>query len=194
MESKRQVGAEHPLRQLFAELVWRRFFRDVQLEDPEVARYVTELLLEFVDARRLYRLRDASGRALEDVGEMLLESHPLLSPLGSFDRERAVRKHIGDYTLFMTGLFPEHVAHRRRRGSLRLEAFVDFIRAGKESYAIVSSFDQFEYRDEAPLFRKLSEQFELCVCGLNLVKADLERLRQPAYEHLRENLRPPLLV
>jgi hypothetical protein len=56
------------------------------------------------------------------------------------------------------------------------------MKAGKESYEVVSAFDQFEYRDEAPLFRKLAENFELCVFGLNLVKEDLERL-QRAYLH-----------
>src|SRR2546429_6102266 len=48
----------------------------------------------------------------EDVGEMLIESNPMLEA-PSFDRERAVRKHVGDYTLFMTGLFPESVAKSR---------------------------------------------------------------------------------
>jgi hypothetical protein len=42
------------------------------------------------------------------------------------------------------------------------------MKAGKESYTVVSAFDQFEYKDEAPLFRRLAENFELCVFGLNL--------------------------
>src|SRR5437899_6632116 len=49
-----------------------------------------------------------AGRRLEDVGEMLIESNPLLGA-ASFGREREVRKHVGDYTLFLTGLFPEHL-------------------------------------------------------------------------------------
>jgi len=52
----------------------------------------------------------------------------------------------------------------------------------------VSFFDQFEYRDEAPLFRRLSEAFELCVWGLNLVKRDLERYQQDYYQSLRSAL------
>jgi hypothetical protein len=189
-----RIRFDHPLRRLFTELVGRRFFDDVRLQDFELVRYTADLLTDFADARRLYWLRDASGRALDDVGEMLLESHPLLAPRGSFDRERAIRKHIGDFTLFMAGLFPESIARHRRRGSLRLDAFVDYIQAGKESYAIVSSYDQLEYQHEAPLFRKLSEQFELCVFGLNLVKGDLERLRHTAYERMRQALEPRLIL
>ena len=62
----------------------------------------------------------------------------------SLDYEREVRKHIGDYTLFLTGLVPEYVASLPCRG-LRLDSLVDYVKAGKESYRIVLSFDQFEY-------------------------------------------------
>ena len=55
------------------------------------------------------------------------------------------------------------------------------MKAGKESYRVVSCFDQCEYRDQAPLFRRMSESFELCVFQLNLVKYDLESLRSQQY-------------
>jgi len=182
-----RIERDHPLVQFFGERVWRHFFADLQLCDPRVATYVSALLTDFTHADNLYRIRDAQGRRLDDVGEMLIESNPLLEA-SSFDRERQVRKHIGDYTLFMTGIFPENVASARRPRQLHLDAFVDYVKAGKESYAIVSSFDQFEYRDEAPLFRKLSENFELAVYGLNLVKQDLERLQGEYYSRLQATL------
>jgi hypothetical protein len=175
------------LRDFFEELVWRHFFDEVHLQEPEVAQYVSDILAAFVHIDNLYRIRSAQGRRLEEVGEMLIESNPLLGAR-SFDRERDVRKHVGDYTLFMTGLFPEGVAKIFRSKRPQLDAFVDFVQAGKESYEIVSSFDQFEYRDEAPLFRKLSRNFELCVFGLNLVKQDLEELQREYYRRLRQTL------
>jgi hypothetical protein len=194
MPAKLRPDAGRSLRQLFGDLVWRHFLRDVQLEEPHVANYVSELMTDFVHVDNLYRVRNALGARLEDVGAMPIESNPLLGA-SSFDRERAVRKHVGDYTLFMAGLFPESVARTPRARRPSLDLFVDFIKAGKESYAIVSSFDQFEYRDEAPLFRRLSESFELCVLGLNLVKQDLEQLQQKHYgrlkEHLADNPSPP---
>jgi len=140
---------------------------------------VSGVLTDFTHVNNLFKIRNTRGRRLEDVGEMLLESNPLFEG-SSFDRERAVRKHIGDYTLFLAGLFPEYVASLPRR-SLRLDAFLDYVKAGKESYHVVSCFDQFEYRHEAPLFRRLSESFELCVFSLNLVKQDLEQYQQEQY-------------
>ncbi|MEE8257381.1 MAG: hypothetical protein V3R60_05765, partial [Acidobacteriota bacterium] len=77
-------------------------------------------------------------------------------------------------TLFLTGLFPASLPRRPR--SVRLDTVVDYVRAGKESYHIVSKFDQFEYREVAPLFRKLSENFELCVFGLNRISDELQVL------------------
>src|SRR6516165_4625539 len=180
------IEPNHPLARLFRELVQRRFYNDSQIRDGDVTAYISGLLSRFTDVRELYRIRNARGKRLEDVGEMLIESNPLLEA-SSFDREREVRKHIGDYTLFLCGLFPEYVASLPRR-SLRLDSIVDYVKAGKESYRVVSYFDQFEYRAEAPLFRKLAEWFEICVLGLNRVKQDIERLQREQYSHWRATL------
>lgn len=162
------VSRNHPLRHFFTDLVRRRFDRDVRIPDPLLAAYISGLLVDFTHADNLYHISDSRGRRLEDIGEMLLESNPLLEA-SSFDREREVRKHVGDYVLFMTGLFPESLSSPQRYRRTRLDVLVDYIKAGKESYTVVSAFDQFEYKGEAPLFRKLAENFELCVFGLNLV-------------------------
>ena len=154
--------------------------------DREVTGYVSALLIDFVHVDHLYRIRNSRGKRLEEVGEMLVESNPLLDA-ASFERERQVRKHIGDYTLFLTGMFPEYVATLPRRG-LRLDGLIDYVKAGKESYRIVGAFDQFEYRREAPLFRRLAEQFEYCVHGLNRVKSNMEALSQEHYQFWRKTL------
>lgn len=150
MRPELSTGGMRSLRNFLGELVWRHFSEDVRLEQPQVAAYVAALLADFARTENLHRIRNAQGKRLEDVGEMLIESNPMLEA-ASFDREREVRKHVGDYTLFMTGLFPENVARTQQRRGLCLEAFVDFVQAGKESYAVVSSFNQFEYKQEARL-------------------------------------------
>src|ERR1700756_1819336 len=109
MAGELSTGGTRSLRNFLGELVWRHFFKDVRLEEPQVATYVAAVLADFVRTESLHRIRNAEGKRLEDVGEMLVESNPLLEA-ASFDRECEVRKHVGDYTLFMTGLFPENVA------------------------------------------------------------------------------------
>ena len=102
-------------------------------------------------------------------------------------REREVRKSIGDFTLFFSGMFPEAINRFRLRRQ-RLEGFIDFIKAGKESYYIVSKFDQFEYARVAPLFGKLSARFEECVFGLNQVKNQLAEMQHPVVRTTTELL------
>ena len=145
------------------------------------------MLCEFCEAEQLFRLRNAQGHQLSDVGEMLLESDPVYGPAPNFDRERQVRKHIGDYTLFFTGMFPESINHFRLRRN-RLESLIDWVKAGKESYYIVSKFDCFEYTKVAPLFERLSDHFEQCVYGLNCVKNELQEMQHPIVRRTNELL------
>jgi hypothetical protein len=172
------IPETHPLEQLFVELVGRHYAQEIGIRDPQVIGYVAHLLSEFCDAEQLTKIRTASGRPLNDVGEMLIESDPVYGPAPSFDRERQVRKHIGDYTLFFAGMFPESINHYRLRRQ-RLENFVEWVKAGKESYYIVSKFEHFEYAKVAPVFAQLSQKFEDCVYGLNLVKNELEVMQHP---------------
>jgi hypothetical protein len=181
-----QVSPNHPLRRLFSELLYKHLIQAARLDDRQISDYVGDLLVNFTHVDNLYRLRNSKGRRLEDVAEMLIASNPLLEGR-SFEYEREVRKHIGDYTLFLAGLFPEYVA-RLNRKPFRMDSLIDYLKVGKESYRVVAAFDQFEYREVAPLFRKLSEKFELCVYGLNLIKEDLARQQAASYNRMREIL------
>jgi hypothetical protein len=172
------IPESHPLQKLFIELVGRHYAEEIGLRDPQLVGYVAHLLAEFCDADQLFKIHNSAGRPLSDVGEMLLESDPVYGAAPSFDRERQVRKHIGDFTLFFAGMFPESINRVRLRRH-RLENFVDWVKAGKESYYIVSQFEHFEYAKVAPLFAKLSQNFEHCVYGLNQVKNELQEMQHP---------------
>ena len=175
------------LQEFFDGLVSQTFASTIGMRDIDLTGYISAMLATFCQSEELYKIRNAVGRRLCDVGEMLLESDPAFGPASSFDREREIRKHIGDYTLFFAGMYPESLNHSRLRRQ-RLESLVDFIRAGKESYYIVSKFDVFEYAQAAPLFAKLSDRFEDCVCGLNMVKNELDVMQHPIASKTRELL------
>ena len=179
------IAESHPLQKLFVELVGRHYAEEIGLRDPQIVAYVAHLLTEFCDAEQLLKIQTAEGRQLSDIGEMMLESNPVYGPAPSFDRERQVRKHIGDYILFFAGMFPESINHFRLRRQ-RLENLIDWVKAGKESYYIVSKFEHFEYAKVAPLFASLSKNFEECVYGLNMVKNDLQEMQHPIVRHTDE--------
>ena len=81
------------------------------LQSRELIDYVTRLLADFARADELYRIRDARGRRLETVAAMLLELMRAWNPAipYHFEREVEVRRHCGDYTLFICGLFRAHL-------------------------------------------------------------------------------------
>lgn len=168
----------HPLEPFFQQAVRNSYEGKLGLHDPDVTGYVAHLLCEFSDAKNLYKVRDEAGNPIEELDEMVRAADPVHGTATSFDEERALRKHIGDYTLFFAGMFPESINRFRLRRH-RLESFIDLMKAGKESYHIVSQFNQFECAKVAPLFAKLSREFEVCVFGLNMVKNEL-RARQHA--------------
>lgn len=162
----------HPLQPFFQQVVRNSYEGKLGLHDPDVTGYVARLLCEFSEADNLYKVRDEMGRPVAELEEMLNASDPVHGTAPSFDAERALRKHIGDYALFVAGMYPEAMeSHRRLRR--HYPSREELIHAGKESYFIVSQFNLFEYEHEAPLFARLSDRFERCILGLTLVREEL---------------------
>src|SRR2546425_9852503 len=116
------VPEHHPLRVLFSTLCRKNVLGVVRLERPDIADYLGGLLSRFVHVDELRRVRDAMGRPLEDVGEMLLEADRR-ERTGYFLPAREGRRHIGDFILFFRGGVPEGVeAHATpRRPGLYVE-------------------------------------------------------------------------
>jgi hypothetical protein len=65
---------------------------------------------------------------------------------------------------------------------------VDYVKTGKRSYGIVAEIGREDATASPPLFRKLSENFELCVTGLGFVRSDLDRMQDPGYQKARDIL------
>lgn len=163
--------AEHPLRRLFAGLAEHAFFSHFGVADPPLIDYLSTLLSRFVHADAVYRLRGQSGRPLTELAEMVIEAEHL--PGGRTRRE--YYRHIGDFALFWTGVFPE--ALNRTRTRHRVDHLVDYTVQGKRGYLLTSRLDEENHRDaEAGLFRRLSDQFEVCAVGLRKVRDEWEEM------------------
>ena len=162
----------HPLEPFFQQAVRNSYEGKLGLHDPGVTAYVARLLCEFSEADNLYKVRDEAGRPIEELTEMINAADPVHGTAPSFDAERALRKHIGDYALFVAGMYPEAMGSNRRRRRHQ-PSLDELIHAGKESYFIVSQFNLFEYEQEAPLFARLSDRFERCILGLTLVREEI---------------------
>ena len=125
----------------------QRCFQELAVGDESVIGYVAAVLTEFARSDRLYMLRTARGRAVEDVGD-IRRSADRTAAL----RARAARKYVGDYTLFMTGIFRTHVESRGALDSYVVE--------GQRSYRAVSELDLALFRTGFLFFEQLAENFE----------------------------------
>jgi hypothetical protein len=162
-------NADHPLRRYFSGLTEHAFVDSLGVADPRLVDYLSLLLARFIHMDDQHRRWGSGGRTLEQVADMLLEASAI--PAGRTCRE--IHRHIGDFTLFWTGVYPE--ALKRLRSILRRDHFIDYCEQGKRSYWIASTYEDDPYTEEAPVLRRLSEQFELCAWGLNQVRKEWEQ-------------------
>src|SRR5262245_65262984 len=96
---------------------------------------------------------------LDTVVDLLLEAQAAWDDTAAHfgpEREVNVRRHLGDYTLFMTGVFRERVE--------RIASTGFYVSQGKRAYRFVSEHDRASarpaVRQGGPLYGRLAERFE----------------------------------
>lgn len=192
-----RIPEGHPLRVLFREATAWAFrhgeFPEPRASDARLRRYLSEdLLTRFLHMDQLHQLRDARGRALADVAEMLISGEA--SGVSPELRALTVQRHIGDYTLFITGLFPESLERIRRDWTRKDSVMVQlgdlvvpfrdpgeyYEEAGRRAYWRASEIGRQAGLTEAELFETLSEFFRVYVNLMNLIRIYLDA--SPAFE------------
>jgi hypothetical protein len=64
---------EHPLRRLFTGFTEQTFF-SLGVADPRLVDYLGALLSRFLHVDAIFRLKNAAGRRLEEVADMMIEA------------------------------------------------------------------------------------------------------------------------
>lgn len=156
------------LARYFAGICENVFEGELGVADPPLIDYLTDLMIRFVRSDSLSRVRDTAGRPIEDVVGMLAEGQRRVGLA-----RRDVHQHIGDVTLFYTGVFPE--ALPRRQAIEKADYFVEYCSQGKRAYQIASEIATDRSDDaQAEVLTRLSRQFELCAYGLGEVRREWE--------------------
>ena len=162
---------DHPLRHYFAGLTEQTFIETFGLADPPLTDYLSTLLSRFIHVDVIFKIKaSAVGTQLTEVADMLMEAESIPRE-GRTSRE--MHRHIGDFALFWVGVYPESLKHLRN--PMRKDYFMDYFEQGKRSYLIASTFDKEPFVDEAPVLRRISDQFELCAYGLSRVRREWEK-------------------
>ena len=162
----REIADSHPLCRMFRGLVEHTFMSELGIADPRLVGYVAGLLVRFVPDSEVWRLRDPQSGRVREVAAMvaLAESAP------DDEHRRDRHRHVGDYTLFWTGVYPEALDRLRASGSI--DGLIDYREQGKRSYHVAGSLSRGD--DEAPVLHRLSEEFDLCAFGLSRVRQGWE--------------------
>ncbi|MEW6303037.1 MAG: hypothetical protein AB1705_06175, partial [Verrucomicrobiota bacterium] len=138
----------------------RHVLRRAGIEDRTVADYVAELLAEYSDIARTRCVPPGQAKPLDYVFEML-------GALQHADEHTTflLRAHIGNHTLFLAGVFREHIEHRAEyRGAPGLRYYEE---VGRANFQMASDHRLARKYDVAGVFATLGDQFRTARLALN---------------------------
>ncbi|HEY6208834.1 MAG TPA: hypothetical protein VIW28_07235, partial [Gemmatimonadales bacterium] len=147
---------------LFAYVAVRHTLLAAGVIDRDLADYLAALLLEFGDHDRSTRIRrqdDHTYRYLVDiVGELTG-----LDDTG--ERGFLLRAHLGNYSLWLAGLFPDFIeARRSRKGGPDLPYYDEL---GRQGYHLASEHRLADRYGVAEIYRSAAERFPTLRAALN---------------------------
>ena len=138
----------------------RTVFRRSGIQDRAVADYVAELLAEFAQAER--------GRCMIPGRPIPLDYFfEMLAALETADERTSflIRAHIGNYSLFLSGVFPDRI---RFRAEMRGFPDVKYFEAlGRTQYRVAGDHRLARRYELTPIFNTLAERFQTTRLALN---------------------------
>ena len=145
---------------LYFYVLVRHVLRRSGLDDRRVADYVAEMLAEYSREERAHCVIPGQPGRLQYFFEMLMALEKADDHTAFF-----IRAHIGNHSLFLSGVFPEHILHRAtRRGAPGLRYYEGL---GRANYRAASNHRLAAKYDLAAIFDRLSDQFEPARRALN---------------------------
>ena len=153
-----QAEPREPLRRFFSGISEQTFQVQLGVADPQLIDYISDLLVRFVRSEAVYRIRSLTGQPLAQVAVMMEEAEKRVG-----DAKREVHRHIGDFTLFWAGVYPETL--REMQSSDKGDHLVDYCEQGKRSYWIASKILSESETGDGEVLSRLSREFELCAYG-----------------------------
>ncbi|MDH5235473.1 MAG: hypothetical protein OEW77_10980 [Gemmatimonadota bacterium] len=167
---------------LFAYVVVRQALLQGGEGDRVLADYAAAILLHF-------GLRDRATRVAESDDETYDTLAGLLAAAEGPDARRnfLVQAHLGNYALWMSGLFPDHIAHRQyRRGGPPLDYFEQL---GRRGFQLAASHRLANEHGLALLFALAAERFPVVRIALNRISDALLFPHQHSPDRLMRQVR-----
>ena len=140
--------------------------------DRTVADYVANVLATFVDARRVRAMPDQPDLNLGYISDMLIALKS-----ASSEREFLIRVHVGNYSLFLAGVFPQHIQHRAARHGAPEIGFYEEV--GSQNYRLASDHRLAREHALVETYRTIADRFSEVRVGLNQLTDRLICLETP---------------
>ncbi len=141
-------------------LLVRHAFLAREIFDRQLADYTAALLLEFGMAGRAYRIGESDEREFFYLTDILAELERARG-----EQEFLLRAHLGNFALWLAGVFPDHIAHRvQRRGAPPLSYYDELGAAGFRSAA---AMDRALRHGLGEVFLQAAEEFPNVRSALN---------------------------
>ncbi|MHC4269587.1 MAG: hypothetical protein ACYSTS_14105 [Planctomycetota bacterium] len=124
------------------------------LEDTQVSNYIANMLTQFTESSRLYNVKEGEKKSHQYIVDMIADS----IQSDNF-KKFYIYCHIGNYTLFLTGMIPEYIKHRYEcmRRPVDNQYYVGF---GKTYYGLASEHTNARRNRLTDTLSQLSEGFE----------------------------------
>jgi hypothetical protein len=146
---------------LFAYVAVRHTLLAAGIDDRPLADYLAALLLEFGRSDRSTRARAVDDQTYHYLAEIVND----LAQEGTAERRFHLQVHLGNYSLWLAGLFPDFIAvRRRRRGGPDLPYYDALGRRGFGAAAEHSLADRYGV---AGIYRTAAERFPAVRHALN---------------------------
>lgn len=172
----------HASARLFTYVIVRHALREVDEGDRGLADYVASILLHFGAHRRAERVAEHDDEVYDTLAALLRDAES-----GEAGRAFLVRAHLGNYALWLSGLFPDHIAFRHwRRGGPDMDYFDEMGRRGYELAARHRLAAQYGLEG---LFASAAERFPRLRVALNHVSDRLMFPRDNRPERLMRQVR-----
>lgn len=145
---------------LFCYVVVRHALLRLGARDRGLADYVAGVLLHFGLRQRAHQLAEHDDQLYDTLAGIAAD-------IESADAHRAflARAHLGNYALWLSGLFPDHIAHRHvRRGGPDLGYYEEM---GRRGFRLAAGHRLANQHGLAPLFGAAAEAFPQLRIALN---------------------------
>lgn len=147
---------------LFSYVLVRHALLQAGEGDRVLADYAASVLLHFGLRDRAKRIHAADDETYDTLAS-LLEDAERSEPRRAF----LVRAHLGNYALWMSGMFPDHIAHRvQRRGGPPLSYFEEM---GRRGFQMAAEHRLAKEHGVAMLFALAAERFPVLRIALNRI-------------------------